>query len=176
MVLVAAAAHAAAALRAQHGRSAWCHTHQHPPTDKASFDAALVAYWRDAVKPGERMPQPINIDSKPVDPYMLWREVWSWGGPTVCSQQKVREGEGGKGRQTLQGACHSTAGQRFVGWSVLACMCLTLLRVAAPAPLRLPLQLWATVGASFHPPLTATSVSTRMMRFYDAMLAGFDKV
>jgi hypothetical protein len=62
---------------------------------QAAFDAALQSHLRAAARPGQRAPQPITINGMPVEPWHLWREVWSWGGPEACSKQKVRRGAGG---------------------------------------------------------------------------------
>eukprot|EP00775_Hariotina_reticulata_P004092 gene4092-4339_t len=89
------------------------------------FLAALHKLWRDRLGGGypRRMPACSLMAGQVVEPWHLWREVWSWGGPHIVSQYK----------------------------------------------------LWATVGFSFHPPASCTSVSNRIRRSYEAVIAPLDE-
>jgi hypothetical protein len=62
------------------------------PTDKPSFDAALLRFWSERERaPGERLPSTsIILGGVLVEPWAFWREVWAWGGPDEVLKRKVR--------------------------------------------------------------------------------------
>lgn len=66
------------------------------PPGQDEFDAALNSLWKRLLGSGypERMPQCLLMPGHSIEPWYLWREVWSWGGPDVITDNKVGLGFG----------------------------------------------------------------------------------
>ncbi|KAF6259479.1 hypothetical protein COO60DRAFT_1000751 [Scenedesmus sp. NREL 46B-D3] len=58
---------------------------------KEEFEAALHSLWRSLLGPGypERMPATQPMGGEAVEPWLLWREVWAWGGADCVSRNKL---------------------------------------------------------------------------------------